>query len=253
MSLISLLADIHVADSPADSLGIDTQTNFSQVVSHLRGQRPDLLVLMGDYSIREPQRAHLEWVHSRAQLVGAPILAIAGNHDDSPDVADVFALPQAPNTSQLYYRREINGQRALFLDTSAGYIDSDQLDWLHIEIRGSRSPTLVFMHHPPTAMGVPFMDERYGFRDQSGEVFNLLFGGKVPVHVFSGHYHTARSTQIGMHSLHLCPSTYFQIDPSTSEFAVSHAMPGIRHIELLDDQIRTWVEFLPAGKTGLGG
>ena len=245
MTRISILSDIHVAESPAQSLGVDTQANFARAISRLRARRPDYLVLLGDYSIKEPRRAHAEWVATRARLVGAPVLALAGNHDHGPDVAEAFELASAPATSQLYYRRDFGTHRALFLDTSAGYIDSDQLDWLHMEIRGSREPTIVFMHHPPTAMGVPFMDARYAFRDEGGEVFNLLFGGVTPVHVFCGHYHVARTVQIGMHSLHLCPSTYFQLDPTEEEFVVSSVLPAIRHVEFVGDQLRTWVEVLP--------
>ena len=247
MSIISILADVHIADSPEQSMGIDTQSNFARAVTHLRSLRPEQLVLLGDFSLRQPERAQVDWVASRAKMVGAPVLAIAGNHDAGVDVARAFNLPLPPNSVKLYYRRDIGAQRALFLDTSAGYIDADQLDWLHMEIRGSRGSTLVFMHHPPTEMGVPFMDARHAFRDGQGEVFQLLFGGTQPVHVFCGHYHTARSVHIGIHSIHLCPSTYFQLDPSKREFAVSHAMPGIRHVHLLDGQFRTWIEFLPLG------
>ncbi len=245
MSRISIVSDIHISDNSADSFGIDTQHNFAQVVTHLRANRPDHLMLLGDFSLREPLRTHVEWVHSRAQMVGAPMLAVAGNHDTSSEVAEVFGLIQPPNSELLYYRRDFGNQRALFLDTSAGFMDAEQQDWLHLEMSGARESTLVFMHHPPTAMGVTFMDARYGFRDERNEVYNLLFGGKYPVHVFCGHYHTARSTQIGMHSIHVCPSTYFQIDATQPDFAVSHAMPGMRHIELTGDQLRTWIEFLP--------
>ncbi len=243
--LISLVSDPHIAGSPEDSLGVDTQTNFARVIARLREIGPDHVVLMGDYSLREPKASDVEWVASRAQLADAPMSAIAGNHDDAVQVAQAFHLGSSLVGSQLYYRQDLGKDRALFLDTSAGYLDAEQVDWLRLEVRAAKRRVLVFMHHPPVEMGVKYMDAKYSFSDGDEGVFNALFAGPVPVHVFAGHYHTARSTQIGIHGVHLCPSTYFQINPAQVDFAISHTMPGIRHVELLPDQVRTWIEFLP--------
>ncbi len=244
--LISLISDPHIAPDPKDSFGVDTQTNFARVIARLRELAPDHVVLMGDYSLREPRSRDVDWVASRVQLADAPCSAIVGNHDDALFVANAFGTGASLVGSQLYYRQDLGIDRALFLDTSAGYLDTEQVDWLRLEIRAAKSRVLVFMHHPPVEMGVAFMDEKYSFRDSDEAVYNALFAGPTPVHVFCGHYHTARSTQIGIHSVNLCPSTYFQINPGQREFAIAHTMPGIRHIQLLDEQVRTWIEFLPA-------
>ncbi len=243
--LISLISDPHIAPSPEDSFGVDTQTNFARVIARLRELGPDHVVLMGDYSLREPRAQDVEWVASRAQLADAPVCAIVGNHDDALQVAHAFKCGPSLVGNQLYYRQDLGNDRALFLDTAAGYLDTEQVDWLRLEVRAAKRRVLVFMHHPPVEMGVKFMDEKYSFSDADEAVYNALFAGPVPVHVFCGHYHTARTTQIGIHSVDLCPSTYFQIDPGKSDFAISHTMPGIRHVELLADQVRTWIEFLP--------
>ena len=242
--LISLVADCHVADRPEDANGVDTQANFGKVIARLRERSPDHLVLLGDYSVREPRRRDVEWVASRAVLAEAPISVLSGNHDDAAQVATAFRHEDQLVGGRLYYRQDLGVNRALFLDTSPGYIEREQLDWLRLEIRAARGRVLVFMHHPPIHMGVLFMDDRHALRDDDGAVRDALFSGPVPVHVFSGHYHTARSTQVGLHSVHLCPSTYFQLDPTREDFAVAHSMPGIRHVELLSDEVRTWVEFI---------
>ena len=241
---IALLADLHLADRPEDAHGVDTRANLSRCVARLRQRRPDLAVLMGDYSLREPRRQDVEWACSRMQLAEVETLAIAGNHDDARHVAEVCVGEEALIGERLYYRRDFGSTRALFLDTSKGYLERQQTDWLQQNVQGARGDTLVFMHHPPVELGVPFMDERHGFRDAGQEVFGILFGGATPVHVFCGHYHVARTAQIGMHSVHACPSTYFQLDATRDEFAVSHALPAMRHVELTGDQVRTWVEVL---------
>lgn len=243
--LVSLISDPHIAPHPEESFGVDTQANFARVIARLRELRPDHLVLMGDYSLREPKSADVEWVASRAQLADAPMSVIAGNHDDALLVASAFGVTSSLVGGQLYYRQDLGSDRALFLDTSSGYMAAEQVDWLRLEVRAAKGRVLVFMHHPPVEMGVKYMDTKYSFSDSGDSVYNALFAGSVPVHVFCGHYHTARSTQIGIHGIHLCPSTYFQIEPAQGDFAIAHTMPGIRHVEILEDQVRTWIEFLP--------
>ena len=242
--LISLVADCHVGDRPEDTHGVDTQANFGKAIARLRERTPAHVILMGDYSVEAPRSKDVQWVASRTRLADAPVSALAGNHDDPGQVAAAFAKTGGLHGGRLYYRQDLGTDRALFLDTSAGYLDVEQLDWLRLEIRAARDRVLVFMHHPPIEMGVPFMDARHRLRDVDLEAYHALFAGPTPVHVFAGHYHTARSTRIGIHSVHLCPSTYFQLDPTAADFAVAHAMPGVRHVELLDDQVRTWVEFV---------
>ena len=242
--LISLVADCHVGDRPEDTNGVDTKANFGKVIARLRERSPDHVVLMGDYSVKAPRSKDVEWVGSRAVLAEAPLCALAGNHDDAVQVA--AAMKQTKNLvgGKLYYRQDLGTDRALFLDTSAGFMSAEQIDWLRLEIRAAKTRALVFMHHPPMPMGVPFMDDHHALKDAGGTVYDALFSGPVPVHVFAGHFHTARSTQVGIHAVHLCPSTYFQLDPTREDFAVSHSLPGIRHVELMEEQVRTWVEFV---------
>ena len=240
----TLLSDIHLADTPEQSNGVDTRANFGRCVARLRDLRPDFAVLMGDYSLKEPRRADVEWVCSRMKLAEVEFAAIAGNHDDPRHVAEVCQSESHLIGEHLYYRRDFGQVRALFLDTSKGYLERAQTDWLQQNVQGARAETIVFMHHPPIEMRVPFMDARHSFKDRGGEVFDILFGGATPVHVFAGHYHAARSAQVGMHSVHLCPSTFYQLDAQREDFAVSHALPGLRHIELVDGQVHTSVEIL---------
>ncbi len=242
--VITLLADPHIASTPAETNGVDTQVNFNRAVSRIRELHPDFVILMGDYSAKEPRLQDVRYACSRLQLAEVPFAAIAGNHDDSRTVAEVCGGVDKMIGEELYFRRDFGLDRCLFLDTAKGYIDGDQFDWLKLNLDNARGRILVFMHHPPLHMGVPYMDKKYALQDRGKELYKLLFSQRKPVHVFCGHYHAARSTQVGIHSVHICPSTFFQIDASKEEFVVSHSLPGLRHIELLEGQVRTWVEIL---------
>lgn len=244
--LLTLVADPHIAASPADTHGVDTKANYNRVVQRVRELRPDRVVLLGDYSDRHPRRADVEWVCSRMRLAEVPFDVIVGNHDSGRHVAEVCGPRSGLIGERLYFRRDLDGLRALFLDTSTGRLDQEQLDWLQLNVSGARGPLLVFMHHPPVHAGVPYMDDNHALRDLAGELHNVLFSGVKPVHVFCGHYHNARTVCLGPHSVHLCPSTYFQLDASKDDFATSgHSMPGVRHVEVEGERVTTWVEFLP--------
>jgi len=239
-----LIADIHLSDLPANSFGVDTKANFEHVLERVSAHSPDHVVMMGDYSLKAPRREDVLFASAKLKKLGLPYSFIAGNHDRSFDVSEAFPGGSLVN-DELYYRKEFGNFTGLFLDTAKAEISELQLAWLKRQLVATSQQALVFMHHPPIEMGVPFMDNKHSFNDPEREVYKVLFGGTSPVHVFSGHYHTARSTQVERHSIHLCPSTYFQLNPMQEEFGVSHAMPGIRHVELIDNQVRTWIEFLP--------
>jgi len=240
-----LVADIHLASSTSESFGVDTSANFEQVLDRIKTHQPDHIVLMGDYSLKAPMRRDVEACFERLSALQIPLSFIAGNHDVSADIATICCENAPLVEGELFFQKRIAGTKCLFLDTSKGYIKEQQTVWLSEVLAKTTSPVHVFMHHPPIKMGVPFMDNNHAMMDEGGALFKVLFGGKTPVHVYSGHYHTARSAQVGIHSVHLCPSTYFQLDPSLPEFGVSHSMPGIRHVQLLEGEVRTWVELLP--------
>jgi Icc protein len=239
-----LVSDIHLSSDPKASFGVDTRKNFTRVVKLIKEHRPDQVVMMGDYSLHEPLAEDVDWACKRLELAKVPYCFIAGNHDDPAHLVEQCPATLPLSNGELFFELPFGKTQALFLDTSSGSMSQKQADWVRRKITRAKQRVLVFMHHPPLHMGVPYMDVNYAFHDTGHEVYLALFSGMTPVHVFCGHYHTARSTQVGPHSVHLCPSTYFQLNADKAGFEVSHTMPGIRHIQLLEDQVRTWVEFL---------
>ena len=247
---LTIAADCHLADDPSLSMGLDTQANFNACAARIRELAPDHVVLLGDYSFDTPRRRDLEWLAGRMTLTGAPYAAVAGNHDAPADVAAVLMREELLIGSRLYYRRDFGRVRCLFLDTSPGDVDAAQLAWVRQEIAGATGQVIAFMHHPPARTGVAFMDREHALRgaEVGGPVYAALFGGRRPVTVFCGHHHSARSLHIGPHTVHVCPSTAYQIDPVGEAFRVAHAMPALRHVEVADGEVRTWVEVLPGEK-----
>lgn len=242
---IILIADIHLASSTSDSFGVDTKANFERIIARIKAHQPAHVVMMGDYSLKAPLREDVVFASAKLKTLGLPYSFIAGNHDDSATLADVLGDQTSLLNGAYYYSKELSGHTCLFLDTSKGFVSARQRVWLATALSSAKGQVHIFMHHPPIVMGVPFMDASHQLNDPDKALYEVLFSRDVPVHIFSGHYHTARSAQIGIHSVHLCPSTYFQLDPNQAAFAVSHKMPGIRHLSFHGNEMRTWIEFLP--------
>jgi len=242
---VILISDIHLASSTDNTFGVDTKANFERVIARIKAHQPAHVVMMGDYSLKAPRREDVVFASAKLKTLGLPYSFIAGNHDDSTTLADVLDDQTSLLEGGYYYSKELSGHTCLFLDTSKGFVSARQRAWIATTLSRAKGQVHIFMHHPPIAMGVPFMDASHQLQDSDKELYEVLFARDVPVHIYSGHYHTARSAQVGIHSVHLCPSTYFQLDPNHTSFQVSHTMPGIRHFEIQGNELRTWVEFLP--------
>ncbi|MFT3798619.1 phosphodiesterase [Microbacterium sp.] len=146
----------------------DTAANLRATLAAVErlGIRPDAIVFTGDLTdLGEPDayrdlRAAVEPV---ARRLGAPIVWVAGNHDERPALWEGLfdaAPTQAPVTSV----HDLGGLRVIALDTTVpgwhhGDLDAAQLDWLAEQL-ATRAPlgTLLALHHPPLPSHVPLFD-----------------------------------------------------------------------------------------------
>jgi 3',5'-cyclic AMP phosphodiesterase CpdA len=95
--------------------------------------------------------------------------------------------------------------------TDAGRLGDDQLHWLD-DVLGRRPgvPALVCLHHPPIAVGIPFMD---GIRLADGDALAAVVARHPHViRVLTGHLHRVLSAGFAGTLLSVAPSTYRQVD-----------------------------------------
>ena len=180
---------------------------------------------------------------ARLKTLGIPYYAIAGNHDDSVVLGQAFH-PHSIKNRELYYRERLQGHFIVFLDTARGRMTDQQWHWLENELRHAHETIHVVMHHPPVYVGVPHMDNNHPFMEQ--ERFKALMSHvDESVHIYCGHYHTARYLRAGNMHIHLAPSTLFQINPFKPEFELESTRAGVQIIDLQDDRVLTniyWIE-----------
>lgn len=176
----------------------DTAANLIATLAAVErtGVTADAIVFTGDLTdLGEPDaysalRAEVEPVAAR---LGAPIVWVAGNHDERPALR-AGLLDEAPSLEPVTGVWDLGGLRLIALDSSVpgwhhGDLDAAQLDWLR-GILAEPAPlgTVLALHHPPLPSHIPFFDI-LELRHQS-EFAAALAGSDVRA-ILAGHLHYA--------------------------------------------------------------
>lgn len=162
------------------------------------GVRPDAVVFTGDLTdLGEPEayRALREAVEPWAARLGAPVVWVAGNHDERPALR--AGLLDAEATEEpVTGVWDLDGLRLIALDSSVpgwhhGDLDAAQLEWLRAEL-AEPAPlgTILALHHPPLPTHIPFFDI-LELRDQPG-LAAAIAGTDVRA-ILAGHLHYSTS------------------------------------------------------------
>lgn len=150
----------------------------------------DVVLLSGDLSddgspasYRILKSAVEPWAAER----GAEVVYVMGNHDVRAGFEAVLGERTGTAT--------VAGLRIARLDSSVpgygyGSISDEQLEWLRRELADG-APTIVVLHHPPTAATTPLLA---ALKLQNPEPLLDICSGAGVVAILSGHYHHALVT-----------------------------------------------------------
>ncbi|CAN7563415.1 metallophosphoesterase [Massilia sp. LjRoot122] len=162
--LIAQVTDLHLhADGGHPNLA-----RLHRVLDHLASlqPRPDLLVLSGDLaddgaleSYRHLQAALERWP--------GPLRMALGNHDSRAHFRAVFGDSHVTE-GFVQGCSALGGLQVLVLDSledgrHGGAFCDARAQWLRAVLQGiGAAPVLVFMHHPPVDVGIPWIDPGAG-------------------------------------------------------------------------------------------
>jgi 3',5'-cyclic AMP phosphodiesterase CpdA len=178
----------------------DTAANLARTLeaAERTGIRPDAVVFTGDLTdLGEPEayEALRGVVEPFAERLGAPVVWIAGNHDERPELRRSL-LDLQPTQEPVTGVWDLNGLRLIALDSTVpgwhhGDLDTRQLEWLS-EILAVPAPlgTILALHHPPLPSHVPLFDI-LELRDQ-GRFAEAIAGTDVRA-ILAGHLHYSTS------------------------------------------------------------
>lgn len=193
---------VHIADTHLRAgnalLGdrFDTERTLMETMAQVErlGVRPDAIVFAGDLTEDGEPEAYArlrEIVEPVAQRLGAPVVWVAGNHDERPEMRREL-LGLSPTEEPVDAVWDLGGLRLIALDTSVpgwhhGDLTPAQLDWLRREL-ATPAPlgTVLVMHHPPIPTHLTFFDI-LELRDQPA-LAEVLRGSDVRA-ILAGHLH----------------------------------------------------------------
>ncbi|WP_159499920.1 phosphodiesterase [Microbacterium sp. 18062] len=216
---------VHVSDTHllADDRPLagryDTQGNLVRTIEAIErlGIAPDALVFTGDLTDlgeAEAYAALRRTVEPAAARLGAPVVWVAGNHDErGPLRAGLFG--EEPGEEPITSVHDLGGLRLIVLDSTVpgwhhGEIDATQLRWLG-EVLAEPAPlgTILALHHPPLPSHIPFFDI-LELRDQ-GRLAEVVAGSDVRA-ILAGHLHYSTSGTFAGVPVSVAAATCYTMD-----------------------------------------
>jgi 3',5'-cyclic AMP phosphodiesterase CpdA len=211
--LVAQLSDLHVGAEWADG---DPVAGLTAVVESIRSMRvrPDAVLVSGDLA---DNAADVEYTQVRELLapLGAPLYVLAGNHDDRRALHRHFGVPGAA-AEPVQYSVELGPLRLVVLDTTRpgedpGALDAERLAWLDAALAAAPGlPTLIAMHHPPLATGIPAWDELALPAPDRWALAHVLERHPQVRRLVAGHVHRIITGNLAGRAVLTLPSTYVQ-------------------------------------------
>ncbi len=221
--LICQLTDLHVrpVGQPANRVvetNMFTERAF-RAVARL-SPRPDVVLITGDLTDSGLDAEYANLKRLLRILEPLPVLVIPGNHDRREKLRE--SLKHLPGVAAdprfVQYVVDEYPVRLVMLDTlvsgeTHGELGPGQLEFLGRALTAkANKPTLVAMHHPPFACGMPHMDN-IALRDTAAFAA-LIARHKQVGRIVCGHHHRPVVAQVAHAVASIAPSVAHQVEMS---------------------------------------
>ena len=201
--IVAQLTDLHVKTPGALAYRgrVDTAAALAAAVAHVNAlrPRPDMVVATGDL-VDGGTAAEYRHLADLLAPLAPPLLLLPGNHDDRAALraafpSHLYLADEGPQS----HAADLGGLRLVLLGTTVpgaphGAVDARRLEWLDACLAAQPlRPTVLFLHHPPFAVGIAHMDVQNA---RGGEALGrLLRRHPQVVHLAAGHVHRSVQTR----------------------------------------------------------
>jgi 3',5'-cyclic AMP phosphodiesterase CpdA len=231
------LSDPHLV---AEETRADERLALALDTVRISGLRPLALLLTGDLSDDGSPESYARLraaVDPVAAELGAPVVAIPGNHD----LGEAFregVLDGEP----LHRAVEVDGVRVVGLDTTVpgrphGELGAGQLEWLDdVLAKPAKHGTVLALHHPPVPTAHPLLG-RIGLRDPD-RLARVVEGTDVRIMV-CGHAHAVSAGMLAGIPVWSAPALGVTSDalPEEGRMRAWGDIGGLSRIDLFGDDV----------------
>ena len=232
------ITDTHLSHVEGGSLlGLDTDFSLQQVVDLVRRERSviDLVLGTGDISDHGSKAAY-ERAAAYFKQLGAPVLWLAGNHDQAEEMAEVLGRDGKLSSSSVLGHWQIVMLNSQIPGEVGGRLGSAELALLEHKLATAEQQSLhslVCLHHQPVPMGSGWIDEQMvEDREDFLAIIDRFPGVKG---ILWGHVHQQLDTLRGAVKLMSTPSSCIQFAPGSESFKADDQPPGYRWLDLYSD------------------
>ncbi len=195
MKKIIQLTDLHIVPHGERVFGFDPVARLQAVLDDVYEKHADadLCVITGDLTDRGDEASY-QLLRDRLQDFPLPLCLMMGNHDRRQPFLSVFPDTRTDRDGFVQSAWSLGELRIVVLDTldealaGAGRLCPQRLAWLSDTLADAPdAPTIVFLHHPPFAIGVNYFANM--LLANGGELDAVLNLHPQVVHLGFGHVH----------------------------------------------------------------
>jgi 3',5'-cyclic AMP phosphodiesterase CpdA len=231
--VIAHISDPHVGREPVAAEQLEDAVGRILALP----QAPDAVLVSGDLT-DGATREQYEWVHAGLAPLPMPVHVLGGNHDDRAAIREVFGVP-GTGDEPIRYAVRCGGLRLVACDSTIPGSDSGRIDvaWLEATLaQDLQTPTIVAMHHPPVAIGIPAIDASIPPAQERAALAELLRRSPQVRRVVAGHDHRTALATLGGCPVLLLGSTHvaLRLDFAATEFDMRAEPPLIAVHRMVD-------------------
>lgn len=222
--ILAHLSDLHVRPVGVPAYRVaETNKLLARAVDALLAlePRPDAVVITGDLTDCGLVEEY-EVLASQLARLPMPVHLVLGNHDRRETFREVFGETEGTADGFTGFDVDVGGVRVVGIDTvvpgaSFGMLCATRL--AHLEALLSARPdvpTVIAMHHPPTACGIGHMD-RIALMEGAERFAEIVARHPNVERVLAGHHHRPIQSRFAGTILQVAPSVAHQVVLDLSE------------------------------------
>lgn len=249
-TLLVQLSDLHIGGNEG---GLDPIPRLEAVIEAARSlpNQPDAALISGDLT---DDGAAAGYAVAREMLgrLQVPLHVLPGNHDDRARLREAFDLPGAGG-EPINYAAWVGDLRLVVFDSivpgrDPGDFPPEQLRWLDEALAAEpEAPTLLALHHPPLATGIPEWDAINLLAPQRQALAEVVARHPQLRVIAGGHLHRVALSALAGRPVLSAPSTYWQVRPDFEEGDEYRIVdsPGFAIHALRDGELYSQAESVP--------